>query len=434
MRIKKIKFKNYRQLRNTEIFFEKKTEHDLHIIIGQNGTGKTNILNAVNWCFYNDEPNLTIEQQKLPILNRNEINEIEKDEEYKEVNIEIHMEANSVDYIFKRTAGFKIYKNEVYANKRTVFERNNFEIEVIYKNEKGSNINTYEGQRAEDFMEQLIPKSVRDFYFFDGERLDNYFKEATGENIKHSIFILSQIELLERLENRINIISKEYQKEAADRNPYIEKIKKEVDKYQKEFENLDNEIKECSTQIKNARDEISSCNEKLKGLPDTNRLEQRRDDLKKLLKDKNERLTGKNENKNDVLFMEGIKIMLFPTITSTIEIIEDKRAKNEIPPNISNELLEEIVEKGSCTVCGRNLDSESLKKISQLIKEKRTISIVGHKLQDIEDYLHMFKNNLRLYLNNMKEITNDIKDLNKDIETISNEITDIDKKLSGYNI
>lgn len=61
MRIKKIILNNYRQFKNIEINFNKNSENDLYIIIGKNGTGKTNILNALNWCLYNDEPHLSMD-------------------------------------------------------------------------------------------------------------------------------------------------------------------------------------------------------------------------------------------------------------------------------------------------------------------------------------------------------------------------------------
>ena len=434
MRIKKIKFQNYRQLRDTELNLEKNTSNDLHLIIGKNGTGKTNILNAVNWCFYSDEPNLTIEQQRLPILNTNVINDVKKESEYKEVSVEIFMESDTVDYNFKRTEGFKVFKNGKNSNKRAIREGTRFEIEIIDKDERGSNIRIYENQDAEDFIENLIPKSVRDFYYFDGERLDNYFREATSKNIKHSIFILSQIELLERLDYRLSNILKDYTKEAVDRNPEIEKYQNEINRFQQDLDDIDSEITECVYEINKAKDEIEKCSEKLKGLPNTGELEERREQLKELKEHKTIRLKEKIDEKNSKIFEDGIKIMLFPAIRDTMNIIKEKRKKNEIPPNIKSELLEEISEKGFCKVCGRELDKDSRIKIKKIIEEKRIVSEVGHRLENIEDYLNMFASGIGSYLPNLKKITMDIKEISSDLEDIGNEITGIDKKLSGYNI
>ena len=56
MRFKSIKIKNYRQYRNLEMVFDKEKPCDIHLIVASNGVGKTNLLNAINWCLYGDEP------------------------------------------------------------------------------------------------------------------------------------------------------------------------------------------------------------------------------------------------------------------------------------------------------------------------------------------------------------------------------------------
>ena len=47
MRIESIEIKNFRQYREEKVLFPKKSgSKDIHIIIGENGEGKTNILKA----------------------------------------------------------------------------------------------------------------------------------------------------------------------------------------------------------------------------------------------------------------------------------------------------------------------------------------------------------------------------------------------------
>ncbi|MCS7242924.1 AAA family ATPase, partial [Candidatus Caldatribacterium sp.] len=69
MRLSKIVFKNYRQFCDTELVLEEPREYDIHLVIGKNGTGKTNLLNAINWCLYGEEPYLHLNSQRLPISN-----------------------------------------------------------------------------------------------------------------------------------------------------------------------------------------------------------------------------------------------------------------------------------------------------------------------------------------------------------------------------
>lgn len=75
MRLSKLIIKNFRQLRNLEVDLKYTTDKDLHVFVGRNGSGKTNILNAINWCLYYDEPHLSKDSNKLPLLNLKTIEE-----------------------------------------------------------------------------------------------------------------------------------------------------------------------------------------------------------------------------------------------------------------------------------------------------------------------------------------------------------------------
>jgi len=135
MRIKKIILSNYRQFKDIEITFTKKCESDLHIIIGKNGTGKTNILNALNWCLYYEEPHLSRNSQQLPLINLQSVDEAE-DGENKYVKVEVWVEITENRYfIFTRRVVYIIYKNkknEKYPKKQHT------EFEVKFTNEKGN--------------------------------------------------------------------------------------------------------------------------------------------------------------------------------------------------------------------------------------------------------------------------------------------------------
>ena len=90
MRIKSIQIENYRQYKNLFYTFDKPftNEHDLHVIVAQNGVGKSNFLNAITWCLYDEESHLQDKYKALPIVNLDTINSTE-DKELITVKVEI---------------------------------------------------------------------------------------------------------------------------------------------------------------------------------------------------------------------------------------------------------------------------------------------------------------------------------------------------------
>ena len=56
IRILEIETENYRQYGGINTIGITEDQKGFSVIIGENGAGKSNILNAINWCFYKKEP------------------------------------------------------------------------------------------------------------------------------------------------------------------------------------------------------------------------------------------------------------------------------------------------------------------------------------------------------------------------------------------
>ena len=77
MRIESIEIKNFRQYRDEKGSFPKKVgSKDIHIIIGEKGEGKTNILNALTWCLYGEELHLGDKNTAIRTINSQYVDEL----------------------------------------------------------------------------------------------------------------------------------------------------------------------------------------------------------------------------------------------------------------------------------------------------------------------------------------------------------------------
>ena len=206
MRIKKVKISNFRQLRDVYIDFTN-DKNDLHIFIGRNGSGKTNFMNAINWCFYADEPHINKksdekldETKKLPLVNLNTLKEAEPGGKVR-VEVEIWIEVELENVVFNRTMEYQV------TGKGTDPIRLNSKFEVRLYNR--GNVEFIEGEEATNYVNRFVPENIREFFFFDGERLDKYFIENADGKIKQNTFDISQIYLLNKVGERLDTLSKE---------------------------------------------------------------------------------------------------------------------------------------------------------------------------------------------------------------------------------
>lgn len=431
MRIKRVIIKNYRQLRDVDILLTKKSENDLYVFIGQNGTGKTNFLNAINWCLYNDEPHLSNDSQQLPLLNLNSL--IQNDGGKEAVKVEIWIENENYNYILKRKAIFRIYSNNASKIPEVKHEDTNFEIEIQHTNDSGDvDIKILQNEEASSFVERIIPLSIREFYFFDGEKLDRYFKEETSQKIQHSVFVISQIDLLDRAKNNFDSILREYIKKAGTFSPKIDQHKEILNEVDEQLTEIEKDIEECESQKRIAKEEIDKCNEALIGVPNIEKLENERDRLKTDQNTKKNLLKEKRKERQDLLIESGTIIMLWPVINESLELIKEKRKNNEIPPNIDKSILINSIESDSCKVCKRKLDDESRSKINELLERIKFSSEILRQLVSIENPLYNFENKLSGFKKEMDKIVKDSKVFKDDLQKIEDRIKEIDSELSGY--
>lgn len=427
MRIESIQLRNYRQFKEVDINFKMLKENDLHILIGRNGAGKTNLLNAVIWCLYGVESHLSKESKSLPVLNLNSIDEADPDKDLK-VNVEVHFNTGDSRFlVFSRSSIFRKYEGE----KQPRHQKSEFEARVV--DEKG-NSEILNEEDAVAYVERSIPKNIREFFFFDGERLDNYFRIATAQNIRNAIFIISQVELLEnKIEKRLEEILKDIRREAGKKNPKIEETINLLEEEKEKLEDINKKTEESNKEILTAKEKIREYDAKLTGIPDLEALQKDKLELKSSKKHFREIRDQKIKDKQDELFEYGKIVMVSPIINETIKIIEEKRQKKEIPPSADVSLLEEILKNKICSICGIPLTTESEPHVKNLIKDFELSSLTAQQLTDMENPLRLYKGKILQFKDKMVTITKEIITNEKELEKIEKRMDKIDKDLIGYD-
>ena len=276
--------------------------------------------------------------------------------------------------------------------------------------------------------------AIREFYFFDGERLDNYFKEATAERIRHTITVISQVDLLEnRIEERLSNILKEFRKEAGRENPNINEVITNLEKKESELTLLEKQIRECKEQIDISKKRSEGYIEKLRGIPDIESLEEESQELNKSKKHEKITLDIKIEEKQDLLFENGKNVLLWPAIEKSIQIIKEKIKNKEIPPIINKNLIEEILKNEVCSICGRQLDNDSKEKVRNLFEEIKLSSDIAIQLSNMENPLYLIEEEIKEFGKKNNNLTQDIKNYDKILQKIEEKIEEIDKKISNFN-
>ena len=220
MIIEMLELKNYRQFRDQKIVFALGEDNRrITVIQGANGTGKTNILNAVTWCLYDEERHLGDADRGLPLVNNITLSALEL-EQICHVKVELVLCINNDEKIIAtRVATFKkTGENEV--------EKVGTKFEVLYQ--KGGDFKP--APEPELIVNQYLPKDIQEYFIFHCERLDDYFKgPAKSRLIKKEVFKISQLALFENVFCHLKNRNDEYSKELKKINPEADHIKHLID-------------------------------------------------------------------------------------------------------------------------------------------------------------------------------------------------------------
>lgn len=176
MRFEKLTIQNFGPYKDREVIDFTKDDGVI-IIWGDNGRGKTTIMNAFNFLFFSAVKGRTGKADDYFSF----INDLGKKEGIFEYAISLDASMDGKKY--------KITRKLEVIHKDRVPKGNEDVVPVLSVNEDG---NIVDSERAEHIVKTLMPEEVSRFFLFDGELLQQYVElldeqSAAGASIKRSI-------------------------------------------------------------------------------------------------------------------------------------------------------------------------------------------------------------------------------------------------------
>lgn len=408
----KITIKNYRQYRDVEIEFAKDTSKNFTIIKGNNGTGKTTLLNALSWCLHGSEIHDYGDDSLMEICNNKSANSIKNGE-----NIDVSVKMDFIDdgelLSFYRCKKF---------TKDGGMLKNLWpdDVCVEIKSDDGWNVNP---DQFHYYVDKKIPKEIEDYFFFDGARLNAYFQKNSTENIKDAVFGLSQLNLIEAISKNLPKVKNNYIKKQKNHDPEMGGINENIKKYEDLLNEFESKLEESEKIIIQSEEDIRNYEQELINIgaknikEDVKRDQQLRVELNKLEK----KLKDKKDERSIKILKNYPFIISYNTLKNFLDKGAIARDNKEIPPDINRSFINDLLKRGKC-ICGVDLseDDEHRQNVLKLLEET---SPVTDKSSEIGRELSKIRNNVLIEVYKFK---NNISKINKDIYDFSN---DKEKKL-----
>lgn len=159
MLIKQITLSNFRQYKEKQVVeFSCDKEKNVTVILGDNTSGKTTLIQAFNWCLYGLTSFKTRE-----LINSESLQEMGL-YSTNEVSVEVELQHEERLYVIRRTQ--TVTKNE--ANRAPTFARPTLKVEYQEANGEMQEVPSIEAQNTVD---KILPEALSGYFFFDGEHI-----------------------------------------------------------------------------------------------------------------------------------------------------------------------------------------------------------------------------------------------------------------------
>lgn len=427
LQIFSIELQDYRQYKGTNhIDLEIDSSKHINIIEGQNGSGKSNLLNAVTLCFYDTEEHLQKEKEDgletYPLVNRKRLEELGESEEA-EGYIEIELGSSEPEYIFRRE--FRTVKSPAGGFSSVTGD-------LKLQRKVGQDWKPVENPHTH--LNEILPTRVREYFLFDGEKLDEFFEEGYPDRVRSAILDVSHTELLNRALDHLDKVQTEIERESNDFEGEAQRLRNELDEKQRQLQQLEEREGELEQEIANAEEEIERIDNRLQDSSDAEVREkqQRRKYLNQRLKEARAELDALKDDTAELLIDAGQIIYNYDALQFTEEQFDDLASKGQLPPKIQDWFIDELLDREEC-ICGADLSSDEQKREHLRALQQEVASVMQENIEGKSEIPRIQEDGCAL----VEEIIanrEDIAATNQEIDEHDRELRDISNELKNYDL
>ncbi|GHG32641.1 ABC transporter ATP-binding protein [Deinococcus indicus] len=347
MKLERITLDNFRQYYGAHsLLFAKDDQRNVTLIHGVNGAGKTSLFLALNWCLYGRSiEDVSVISNVGELVSKEAISRAQPFERVR----------TTVTLVFKHNGQrFRVQR----ACEGTKQEDGSLQLDNSEEFQMMRGSTDGASQRvanAVGMMNAILPVNVREYFLFDGEKIDNFAKPEAAEQVKQAIYLVLNLEILERAKRHLETAAAEYRRQLRDdAGGELGSLVDVVDKKRDERGRHETRKAEVEASIRSAQTKIADIDQRLRETQHAQNLQMQRDLLERDLHSRAAELDETHARIQDLA--TGLYAALaMPAVTAALSILDETRARGEIPSNVRQQFVEDLLEQMRC-VCGRPIN------------------------------------------------------------------------------
>lgn len=347
MKLISLQLFNFRQFygKNPEIVLSKGSQNTT-IIHGNNGSGKTTLLNAFTWVLYDKFTAAFAAEEDL--VNKRAMTEASLGKPV-ECWVEVVFEHDNKRYQVKRLC--RAYKTQ------TGIDCRPSDLFMLVAGEDGRWAPP--PQPPEDVIGRILPESLHQYFFFDGERIEQIVRDDKKDEIAIATKELLGVEVLNRSIRHLKEAKKTLETDLRNiGNPRTKKLLKDKRHREEQVEELLTRQKDIKETLTEKLEIKRTINQRLLDLSGAEELQTLRNQLEAQLESLREQLKQSKDSLRREIASRGYTVLLLETIADFRLIVEELRQKGELTSGIQQQFIEELLQRQQC-ICGEPLSQGS---------------------------------------------------------------------------
>ena len=344
MKLDWMRLSNFRQFYgDQEISFSRDSSRNVTIIQGVNGAGKTALFTALNWCLYGK--------------GAEDMGELISKRSLTEAPVGGIIEGQ-VQLGFTHNGERLTATRALTTIKTTDTEWQSQNPPEFSLTSMGADGQTRPIGNATGKIQSILPDNVRSYFFFDGEKIDQFAHPTHEGEVRTAVRNVLKIEVLERTRNHLDSVAHDYQTalkglSSGRLNKLLgeqESLKAEVDNTRSQIETLRGEKSAAERQIRGIDVRLGE----IRGIQEwINRRNQASERKKRLEAELQELWQSIKDGSGLGFYRFGIA-----AIETASAVVESKRERGEIPQGFREQFLHDLLATHIC-ICGRPIEEES---------------------------------------------------------------------------
>lgn len=418
MKLTEIKLLNFRQFKGEQSFpLDTSDNKNVTLLFGANGAGKTTFLNAFTWAFYGKLSD-DLEQKQRIVTDF-----VWRDVPFGgdiSVSVEVAFEHEGTRFRAKRSVEVR----------KSSDEQGSTTSSLELWASTGGQSKLVDGPQQK--IETILPRRLSQFFFFNGERIEDLVNQKAYAEVKQDIKTLLN---LEHVEKALLHLPKVERKLSAD-------LKKhggdQASKLQEDIETSQDAAVALRETRSVLQDDLAALSEELQGVLDLLRKHAEAGPLQKQRDETEERLNAANQTKKDLeiernhlVATRGYMAFAGAMSLKAQSIAAELHERGALPAPLKREFVEKLIDDGQC-ICGTDLvvGTDAMRSVEEW-RSRAGLQSVEAAWQKLNGQVGQIADEREQLKQRLQKLASDIEKGRSQVDSLNGRLTELEVQVKN---